>query len=180
MKLTKHLLFEMIEETLLTEIFDTTNTYPYTMQQTKYTKLSDEDGYGEGYEEYEMITTYEFTAQKDGEREFPYTVKFEAESDEMEIEVDFKANATWDMTNQMDLKVYSTIVAIIKHFTLNIRPSLNYPFSQITKFRAIAAYETKGDTRRARIYSHMLTKMGALNVGPGQWNKNEIRWEVML
>ena len=181
MKLTKQKLYGLIKEALLTELFDTTDVYPFKMNETVYNKIDEQNWAFSDRPEEEMIATYEFIAQKDENAPpIPYTVKFESETDEMAIEVDFKANATWDMTNQMDLKVYSTVVAIIKHFTFNARPNLKYPFSQQTQFRAIAATEILGDSRRKRIYTYMLKKMGAQKVGSGEWNDNEIHWEVPL
>lgn len=148
MNLTKQKLLELIQEQLMLEVLDS-EPYPF--------KIYDGPNYAD--DNSKMFVEYTFVSQKDEKaRKFRYIVKFYIKEEKLEVEVDFKANDLWRMTNQLDWRVLATIGAIVKDFAKNVRPTLRPPFNEVTKFKAITYGEFKGDARRMRIYKWMLQK----------------------
>lgn len=179
MKLTKEKLLELVQEQLILELFDRA-PYNFTKEEPVYRQLSEEEGYYEEDNEWEMVMMYHFISDKDPDNKLRYDVQFKCFSDEQEFKVDFKANKTWKMTNQKDLKIYTTIIAIVKDFAENVRPTLNDPFNKVTNFTAQSAAEFGGDERRARIYKYMLKKIANIEADSPSWNPNQIDWEIPL
>lgn len=171
MKLTTKKLYQLIqEELLMVEILDS-QPYPF--------KIYDGPNYPD--DNSRMSVEYTFVAQKgdEEERRFRYTVKFYVTKERLVVQVDFKANETWRMTNQLDMKALATIGAIVRDFAYNLRPTLRPPFNEATKFKAWTFGEFKGDARRMRIYKWMLEKGGAQMV---QVDDDEftISWNIPL
>lgn len=166
MKLTKQMLFEMIEKELLTELFDTSDVYDFTL-----IKKDEEPDYAQAI--------YKFTAQKTADSQpYEYTVEIRGFEDEnMMWDVDFHTNSlyAYGLTGEKDLKVYVTIAAIVRHFAFQVRPTYSDKFSQIEKFYGSAQREYQGDLRRVRIYAGLLKRMGAINV---ETVRSQIEWDI--
>lgn len=184
--LTKQKLLELIQEQLMLELFDNDGEhYKFIKKEPIYKIVDEEDGiedmfYDDEEPEREMVMMYHFIADKDPDNRLRYDVEIKCSSDEQEFQIDFKANETWKLTNQMDLKVYTTIAAIVKDFAENVRPTLYEPFNEITSFGAQAAAEFKGDERRMRIYKYLLMKKANIKADSYTFNKNRIYWEIPI
>ena len=165
MKLTKQMLFEMIEKMLLTELFDAA---PYDFELTTKGEVDD---YAEAI--------YKFTAQKTPKSdEYIYTVEIRGFTEGIPMwDIDFHTNSlyAYGLTGEKDPKIYPTIVAIVEHFVSEVRPEYSDKFSKIEKFSASAQREFQGDNRRARIYAGLLKRMGAINV---ETVMNHIEWKI--
>lgn len=167
MKLTKKILFETIQQVLLTELFDTSDAYDFTLKQ----KLEEDDYAG---------VIYQFTAQKTPDSQpYEYTVEIRGfEDSDMMWDVDFHTDSiyAYGLTGEMDLKVYMTIAAIVRHFAFEVRPTYyNDMFSQLEKFYGSAQREFQGDQRRVRIYAGLLKRMGAINI---ETVRSQIEWDI--
>jgi len=166
MKLTKQILFEIIEESLLTELFDTSDVYDFTLKQ----KQEEDDFAG---------AIYHFVAQKTADSQpYEYTVEIRCfEDSDMMWDVDFHTNDTYayGLTGETDLKIYVTIAAIVRHFAFEVRPTYSDKFSQIEQFYGSAQREYQGDLRRVRIYAGLLRKMGGINI---ETVMSQITWDI--
>ena len=166
MKLTKRMLLEMIEESLLTELFDTSDVYDF-----KLTTKDEEHDYAQAI--------YHFTAQKTPDSQpYEYTVEIRGfEDSDMMWDVDFHTDSiyAYGLTGETDLKVYVTIAAIVKHFAFEVRPTYADKFSQIEKFYGSAQREFQGDLRRVRIYAELIRRMGGINI---ETVRSQIEWEI--
>jgi len=162
------MLLEMIEESLLTELFDTSDVYDF-----KLTTKDEEHDYAQAI--------YHFTAQKTPDSQpYEYTVEIRGfEDDDMMWDVDFHTDSiyAYGLTGEMDLKVYMTIAAIVKHFAFEVRPTYADKFSQIEQFYGSAQREYQGDLRRVRIYAGLLKRMGGINI---ETVRSQITWDIPI
>ena len=167
MKLTKRMLLEMIEESLLTELFDTSDVYDF-----KLTTKDEEHDYAQAI--------YHFTAQKTPDSQpYEYTVEIRGfEDSDMMWDVDFHTDSiyAYGLTGETDLKVYVTIAAIVKHFAFEVRPTyVDDKFSQLEKFYGSAQREFQGDLRRVRIYAELIKRMGGRDI---ETVSSQIEWNI--
>ena len=123
---------------LLNEIFNTTDIYPFTQMS-----------YVTGDQ-----SVYSFTTKDDLE----YHVKFEMDPWRTgSTDISFYNDVPFDfmsMTNKNDLKVYSTIVAVVRHFDETSLPGDGDLYS----FQALEEFD--GDQRRERTYVYILKQNG--------------------
>ena len=176
MKLTKQMLFEMIEEGLLD--YAKQEPYPYKIAMER-----------DGATFYTI--QYEFMAQKDDESPtFKYNVELELDLEsplgEPSWHVNFIAEGG-DRTNvlsstaQDDGRVTKTIIAIIFDFAFEKRPKLRPKYAAIEKFSASAAAEKQseivpgGRNRRLILYKRLLKNFGAQNISI---DGSDIEWEI--
>ena len=176
MKLTKQMLFEMIEEGLLD--YAKQDPYPYNIAMER-----------DGATFYTI--QYEFTAQKDSESPaFKYNVELELDLDnpfdEPSWHVNFIAEGAGrtnvlSSTAQDDGRVTKTIIAIIFDFAFKKRPMLRPKYAKVEKFSASAAAEKQseiapgGRNRRLILYKRLLNNFGAQNIST---DGSDIKWEI--